>query len=103
MACLVIFRWNGGHVGTHHALQNVRVPRAPFIVIATPKIRPLDIDVRCEGFYTSIGTALTLDQISRIGLWIPPELAYNRALITDQPFIIDLIVDGVAIGDDAIA
>ena len=103
MTGLVIGRGNGSHVRAHDAGEQIGVTRAPFIVITAPFIGSGDINGRGEGLYTARHTAFTLDQIGGIGLRIPAKLTNDRALVTDQPFVIDLIVDGMTVGDDPVA
>ena len=43
-----------------------------------------------------------LNQISSIFSGVPSHLAHNCTLIADQPFIVDLIVDGMAVGHDPV-
>ena len=93
---------DGRHVGSHHPRQDVGIGGAPFIVIAATLIGAGDVDCRGKGFHTGTRAALTLYQIGGIGFRVPAKLADNRPLVADQPFIIDLVVDGMTVGDDPI-
>ena len=86
----------------HNAGQNIGIARAPFIVVTMAFIRPLNIDIGGKGMGTGLWPAFACNQIAGVFTWIHPQLAHNRALVTDQPFIINLIIFRMAIRDDAI-
>ena len=103
LACLVIACRDGGHVRPHDPVQQVGIARAPLIVVAAALVGTGDINGRRERPDARLDPALALDQVGGIGLGVPSKLADNRPLVADQPFVIDLVVDGVAVGDDAVA
>lgn len=51
---------------------------------------------------TSHRPAFALDRISSVSFGVPAHLPHNRALVVDQPFIVDLVVDRTAIGHDTL-
>ena len=102
LARLIIACRNGSHVSPHDPVQDVGIARAPLIVVAAALVGAGDINGRRERPDARLDPALALDQVGGIGLGVPSKLADNRPLVADQPFVIDLVVNGVAVGDNAI-
>ena len=67
-----------------------------------PAYGPPPIGFRPERPNASVRPALDLDQMACIVGRLPSDLAHDRALIADEPLVIDAVVAGVAVRDDPV-
>ena len=102
LAGAVVLRRDDRHVGRHDVPENVRVFRAPLVVVAVARIGPRPVGFGHERGHATIRAAFGLDQVARIGGGLPSELAHHRALVADEPFVVDPVVAGVAVRDGAV-
>ena len=102
LARAVVLGRDGRHVGRHDAGQHVRVLLAPFVVVASSRIGSRSIGLRRERPDAGVRAALRFDQVTRVAGRFPFELAHDRSLVADDPFVVDPVVAGVAVRDDAV-
>ena len=86
-------------------MMRFRMPAylGPNHCVATSAIWAGAVDLRREGPHGTLRTALTLDEVPGEIRRLPTELPDDRALVADQPLIVDVIVDRMAVGDDPVA
>ena len=102
MRCPVIVNWNCIEVRVHDRLQHVRQLLTPAVVIAPALIGAGPVICRGIGLDAGFRTTLCRDQAAGIVLGFDAHLPDDGSLITDQPLVIDPVVDRVAVGDDPI-
>ncbi len=99
----IVFLWDDSEVSIHDPGNDVGVFLTPFIVIALALVRPFDVIGRSVWSDTFLRSALFGNQVVGILLWFPSQLPHDRALIADQPFVVDLVAHRMAVGNDPVA
>ena len=75
---------------------------APFVAVAARFVGAGHIIGGGQGFDAGHGATLTGNLVARKCFRVPAHLPHDGTLIADQPFVVDLVGDGVAVGHDAV-
>ena len=102
MCCAIVFFTDNIELGGHNPLKHFGQPFAPRVVVAIARIGSRHVIGRCVGIYATLRPAFARDQLAGIVFWVYPQLSHDGPLIADQPFVIDLVILCVAVGDDPV-
>ncbi len=89
-------------VRRHDAGEKVREPGAPLALVAPAAIGALAVGRGGERARAAFRAALAGDLVAGEVPRGPAHLTDDRALVADQPFVVDHVGPGVAVGDDAV-